>query len=67
MAAPTPPPAPTPTPPSTYIVGVGGLILGGTTATFLADIGLSEHAQIAIVSFGGLLVAIGLWLHQIGH
>jgi hypothetical protein len=56
-----------PTPPSTYIIGVGTLIMGSAAVTFEAGIGLSEHAQVAIVSFGGFLVAVGTWLHTIGH
>jgi hypothetical protein len=59
--------APSPALPSTWIIGIGTLIMGSAAVTFEASIGLSEHAQIAVVSFGGFLVAVGTWLHTIGH
>ena len=60
-------PVASPTAPSTYIIGVGTLVESGATVTFLADTGLSAHAQAAIVAFGAVLLGLGAWLHSIGH
>jgi hypothetical protein len=54
------------TPPSTYLTGIGGLLEGVDVGSFLTSIG-DGKAQLAVAAFGGLLIAVGAWLHQIGH
>lgn len=56
-----------PTPPSTWITGVGTLIAGGTVATFLVDSSISAHTVAAVTALGLVIIAVGSWLHQIGH
>jgi hypothetical protein len=63
----SPPGTTTPNMPSTYIIGVAGIIEAAATGVFLTDAGLSTHAVTAVVAFGAVLGLLGAWLHTIGH